>query len=341
MLDEHHNVIATTTTDAHGRYKFKGLEKGAYTIHVVEPECYDFTHQDVGCNWRKDSDVDPHTGKSHVIHLDAGEHVRHVDAGLVKEPTGSIEGRLFIDEGHKGIDDHDVGKSGVTVNLLDEHHNVVATTHTDAHGAYQFEDLKKGGYFVEVVAPEGFTFTHENVGHDDAIDSDVDAHTGKTHAIHLDAGEHVSNVDAGLLADDGPTDPDDDAIRIEAEDFTLVTNFVQNGDAIQAPDQGPVRADLNAADAGIAPGFYDISIDLVDETDGVSEISLLVDDVEIATFTLDGGVTNSVNNSLNDRTFTAENVEIGAGDMVTVSLDGERDGFELLRIDAVEFDPIA
>ena len=108
LLDAHGNVVATTTTDADGRYQFDGLGKGNYTIQFDEPEGYGFVKQDQG-DYRFDSDADVNTGKTVQICLTDDSTVCDVDAGL-KPQTGTVTGTVFCDT------DCD-GKSAVTTTV--------------------------------------------------------------------------------------------------------------------------------------------------------------------------------------------------------------------------------
>ncbi|MGD1925364.1 MAG: SdrD B-like domain-containing protein [Paracoccaceae bacterium] len=94
-------------------------------------------------------------------------------------------------------------KEGVTVSLLDTDGNPVLdsagapiTTVTDANGNYSFENVPEGDYRVSVDAPVGFAPTFQNVGSDDAIDSDIDAN-GLSDVVTVVRGT-VVDVDAGL-----------------------------------------------------------------------------------------------------------------------------------------------
>ena len=96
------------------------------------------------------------------------------------------------------------GKAGVKVTLLDGHGNEVLdangdaiTTTTNADGDYHFNNVVAGDYRVRVDAPNGKSFTDQNVGTDDAIDSDVDAN-GISDVVTVVAGQDTNNVDAGL-----------------------------------------------------------------------------------------------------------------------------------------------
>ncbi|MCB1744011.1 MAG: carboxypeptidase regulatory-like domain-containing protein, partial [Gammaproteobacteria bacterium] len=106
LIDGDGNVVATTTTDADGRYTFDDVTAGDYQVMFGnDPTGKVFTFQDVGDDERIDSDVDA-TGMTGVISVAAGQDVTDVDAG-VKEPkdpgTASLSGRYFCDENNNAV----------------------------------------------------------------------------------------------------------------------------------------------------------------------------------------------------------------------------------------------
>ena len=115
-------------------------------------------------------------------------------------PTASLTSRVWCDSNGNGVQDtHEIGVSGVRVNLIDAHQTVVATTTTNASGAYQFASLVPSEYAVEFVKPDGFAgFTVAHQGSSAFLDSDADAVTGRTGVARLMAGENALDWDAGL-----------------------------------------------------------------------------------------------------------------------------------------------
>lgn len=96
---------------------------------------------------------------------------------------------------------------GVTVTLKDADGNVVASTVTDENGYYSFADLVPGArYDVIFTAPSGTSFTTQNAGTDDALDSDAPA-SGKVSFVAPLTGTNetapgkadLPTLDAGLL----------------------------------------------------------------------------------------------------------------------------------------------
>uniref|UniRef100_UPI003FA1D457 SdrD B-like domain-containing protein n=1 Tax=Paenirhodobacter enshiensis TaxID=1105367 RepID=UPI003FA1D457 len=78
-------VLATTTTDASGKYLFDGLKAGTYKVGFEEKVGYNFTTADVGSNDTLDSDANVVTGLTAPITLGIGQINLTVDAGLVAE----------------------------------------------------------------------------------------------------------------------------------------------------------------------------------------------------------------------------------------------------------------
>ena len=202
--------FAETVTDENGCYHFGDLPPGIYQVMVVAPEGFSFTEQNVGTDETIDSDVDE-GGFGDIIILDAGDEVV-IDAGLKDDDprTGQIGDTVWLDLFGDGIlNDENLdplfngveqGVPGVTVELLDaETGTVLQTQQTDENGNYLFTGLAGGNYIVDFVLPEGFEFTIQNAGADDARDSDADRATGMSDVIALEPGGSVLTVDAGLL----------------------------------------------------------------------------------------------------------------------------------------------
>jgi protocatechuate 3,4-dioxygenase beta subunit len=118
---------------------------------------------------------------------------------LTVTAVGSISNFVFEDVDADGIQDVlEMGVDNVTVNLLDENGNQVATTTTTGGGFYIFENICAGSYIVEFTTPTGFIFTSANEGTDDTVDSDANETTGQTSVIVLSPGENDDTVDAGI-----------------------------------------------------------------------------------------------------------------------------------------------
>jgi uncharacterized surface anchored protein len=114
-----------------------------------------------------------------------------------KVPPAHLGDFVWEDSNGNGVQDSgEAGIAGVTLQLKDASGQVVATTTTDASGAYHF-DVNAGTYSVTVQAPAGYVATQQGQGGNDATDSDINA-SGSTAPIALAPGATNNNADAGL-----------------------------------------------------------------------------------------------------------------------------------------------
>ena len=197
LYDGGGNFVATTTTAADGSYGFTDLIPGDYYVDFTLPVGYMFSPQDQGGDDTVDSDADTTTGETAVTTLDPGENDPTWDAGLI--PLASIGDFVWSDLNADGIQDAgEPGIGGVTVDLYDGGGNFVATTTTAADGSYGFTNLVPGDYYVDFIAPAGYSSSPQDQGGDDTADSDADVATGETAVTTLDPGENDPTWDAGF-----------------------------------------------------------------------------------------------------------------------------------------------
>jgi len=164
----------------------------------------------------------------------------------------------------------------------------------------------------------------------------------------ITAGDAVidtsNDTGIGSVTEDDALIPND-PVRIQAEDFdSFDTFFVSNasnadeGQVIQLPSPGSSgTATLNIdASTGILFGNNDITLQVFDEGDGDSTIQVLLNGDQVGDDIIldqDGG--SNGQQAQNLRTITIPNIDIQAGDILT--LEGARDRGEFVRIDYVEF----
>jgi len=121
--------------------------------------------------------------------------------GFVAEVvTARLGDFVWNDTDADGIqDDGEPGVPGVTVYLYQCDGTFVDVTLTAGDGSYLFDDLDPGDYYVEFVLPDGYVFSPQDQGADDAKDSDADTVTGQTICTTLEPGEDDDTWDAGLI----------------------------------------------------------------------------------------------------------------------------------------------
>lgn len=208
--------LATTETDAAGRFLFDDLGQGKYRLRFSDLGVHrQLTSAHVGSNPAVDSDPDPRSRTTEIFTLgqsstelvparDFGPvEADLVDATLNAGVVGSytISNRVWNDENGDGLlSPGEAGIPGVVVKVLDVAGAVVATTTTDAGGRYEFSSLPAGQYRLKFSRRDGLHFTATGAGGDRTADSDVYL-DGLTAPITVGEGHPVENaVAAGLTA---------------------------------------------------------------------------------------------------------------------------------------------
>ncbi len=192
---------ATTTSDASGDYSFTGYAPGSYSVQFALPDGYSFSPADQGGDDALDSDADPATGQTDTFALLSGATADR-DAGFWT--LGAVGDRVWEDTNGNGMQDAgEPGLEGVDValyvyNTATLEWDSVDTQVTDADGLYAFTGLDPAqDYMLDVALPEGYVFTLQDQGDDDALDSDVDA-AGQSAAFRVDSGATDTTRDAGM-----------------------------------------------------------------------------------------------------------------------------------------------
>ena len=150
LLDASGNVVATTTTDAHGAYAFTNLEEGTYKVRVrKEGPIADLVQTE-----------DPDATKDNTsgdITLELNDPIKeNVNFGYIS--NNSISGTVYRDDNRSNsLNGGEAGYPEQTVQLLDKDGAVIATTTTDANGNYSFDNLPDGTYSVKVVKDGALT----------------------------------------------------------------------------------------------------------------------------------------------------------------------------------------
>jgi protocatechuate 3,4-dioxygenase beta subunit len=201
LLDKVGNQLASTVTDANGKYMFSNLLPGQYLVkfsNIGEGNVFTTKETTPGANG---SDANPLSGISNLITLTAGQVNLDIDAGVRSGILGSLGDYVWLDDDKDGLQDaNERGVPGVVAKLLDATGTVLAEAITDGDGYYHFADLPAGGYAVAFSNfPTGYKLTNKTGLLNDPLNSDVDTATKQTALYTLGNGEHQPRLDGGLI----------------------------------------------------------------------------------------------------------------------------------------------
>lgn len=198
LFDCSDNLIATTNTDSSGHYLFNNLNPGNYYIQFLAPDSLKFTLVNQGSDDELDSDADAISGKTNCFSLAPGENNLSLDAGLVFKRS-SIGDFVWNDINMNGIQEGgEPGFAGIVVKLYNCNGTYITQTTTDSTGHYNFTDLLPAYYKIEVVLPDGYQFTLQNQGSNEALDSDVNPSNGQSDCVYVGPNTNYADLDAGI-----------------------------------------------------------------------------------------------------------------------------------------------
>lgn len=183
-------VSRTALSDGTGAFSFVDLLAGTYAIAETQPAAYaDGADLAGSAGGNVGNDV------IGAIALGAGTDAAGYGFG---ERGQSLSGRVWIDRNRDGrLDAGEAAIAGVTIELVDANGVVVATTTTDAAGAYGFANVPAGRYTVREVQPAGFgSSTPDSVA--------VDLTAGGAPTV-VDFGDTAGSI-AGLAYNDSNND---------------------------------------------------------------------------------------------------------------------------------------
>jgi hypothetical protein len=180
LSDSANVVVATTTTDSDGQYKFTGLSARGYRVTVAPPT-----------NAIPTFDLDGVASTNlAVVTLAIGENRTDVNFGYALAATGTIGNQVWVDLDNNGVlNGAEVGLTNVVVTLRDGVGDVVATATTDASGNYLFTGLAADTYTVSITPPANHFASYD-------LDGVV---TPNTATLLLLEGDQRLDVDFGLI----------------------------------------------------------------------------------------------------------------------------------------------
>ncbi len=169
IFDSANNLVATTTSDASGRYSFTNLRPGQYTVVETQPEGF----FEGGAKPGTAGGVVSGPNRIGQITLHSAEVA--VDYDFCERPPAEISGIVFADGDQDcNFDDGEAFIAGVRVELFNDSGELVATANTDANGRYRFTNLPAGSYTVRETQPLGFLQGGQRAGSAGGDDSQPD-----------------------------------------------------------------------------------------------------------------------------------------------------------------------
>jgi protocatechuate 3,4-dioxygenase beta subunit len=246
-------VIATTTTNANGSYLFDGLPPGSYTVEVEIPSGHAPTIEGAGSPFNDSSGVltSGSTTVSATTTLGWGSMVdMTLDFGFVPIAV-EVGGAVLLNSSSLGV-------AGVTVSLLNDAGEEIATTTTAADGSYLFTGVAPGDYTTAITVPAGYEAT-----------TTVSASTSLTDHNEADRTLNFSMTASPVTV--GGTvwfDASEDAVRDPEEPrlggVTLILTGA-NGQPVTDIFGAPVLPVLSGADGSyqfgdLLPGVYTVSV---------------------------------------------------------------------------------
>ena len=225
LLDANGNRIASTTTDADGRYTFDNLKPfETYGVEEIQPADYLQGRDHVG------SEGGSNPADNFLTEIAIGSGTNAVEYNFCEMTPAQISGYVFQDgesilvlpgdalpdvttlrDGKLTGDDTRL--AGVTIKLLDADGNLVATTKTDASGYYEFTGLPYGDYTLVEVQPTGYIDSIDTPGSEGGTAAAVGG--DRITQVHLDMGDNAVRYNFSEVAitpwvpeDDPDPDPD-------------------------------------------------------------------------------------------------------------------------------------
>lgn len=158
LLDANSNaVVATSTSDESGAYRFDGLWPGEYRIQAELADAAIFVRPDDSNYPQGISIIQTDDGMSNVIALKMAEHQLNQNVLYIR--TAKVGDLAFVDENANGLlDGSERRLPGVKVQLLADGQVAYETT-TDLHGYYQFANVYPGVYTLKAMAYPELTIT--------------------------------------------------------------------------------------------------------------------------------------------------------------------------------------
>lgn len=150
LFDGDNQLVASTSTDSLGNYRFTGLPEGNFTVRETQPAGWLQGGQRAG-NGNGDDTVPDVISQ---IRLNWGQRLTQYN--FCELEGASISGIVFVDGNGDCLQQADeLPLEGVRIELRDDSGKVVDSTTSDASGQYRFSDLLPDTYQIFELQPQG------------------------------------------------------------------------------------------------------------------------------------------------------------------------------------------
>lgn len=262
LFDLDGNELANLNSGLDGSYIFDNLTPGQYIIRAISSELYLPALPNIGDD-ALDSDLLSANGLlgTDIITICSGQNDQTIDFGFINN-YAAITGSLYEDAKANGVfDEPDTSKIGVVVQLFNDNNDLVASTTTDSEGAYAFENVLAGDYYLVFVLSNNYIYSTTDVT---GVNGD-----GSTDIFSLDPGQVLANEATGayrntVISDFVFLDENDNGIQ-DANDTGLEGIMLTLFDA-SGTNQQEVVSDENGNYSfdNVTPGTYIIQLQFED-----------------------------------------------------------------------------
>ena len=160
ILDADGNLVTGDRSNAAGVYTLSGLVPGEYSLEVTAVAGYAFTKTGSGNVILNRTGG---AGYSEQFRVDLGTEVTGLDIGMIQ--PGTVKGTVFADRNDNGLrDEGENGLTGVTVRLMSETEGEAFRAEIGEDGAFLFDAVMPGRYYVEYELPERGVFANVTEG---------------------------------------------------------------------------------------------------------------------------------------------------------------------------------
>ena len=192
ILDADGNLVTGSRSNGQGVYTLTGLVPGDYTLEVTAVAGYAFTKTG---NGNVILNRNNGAGYSMPFHVDLGTEVTGMDIGMIL--PGTVKGTVFADRNDNGLrDENEDGLTGVTVRLVSETEGEAFRAEIGTDGAFLFDAVMPGRYYLEYELPEKGVFANVTEG-GNAVTGE--GRTGRTASFDFATGDLVEAPLCGAL----------------------------------------------------------------------------------------------------------------------------------------------